>query len=551
MLRAIKNILLPALIGSRVRSNQAINNIPPRTARTRRLEWPTESMDSFRPEVEILEERWLLAVDYQLLPVLPYINANMQSYLKGIFRLGQTLGERANVFMKVGDSNSWYPDFLDGLGDASYNPSDPGEVGTHTNLASTIDYFRETTIDPFGANSFNHDSSATMGGWSSTVLVTPGARGVPAWLPGLDTLTPLDAELVQTRPAIALVMIGTVDVSSSDPALYQSNLISITTELLSHGIVPVLSTIPQILQPYPNILNQTSLYNQIIANVAQSLNVPLWNLHVGLDSLYHDGLSSDNLHLSYSLNGAEKLDDADTEFGMNYRNLTAVEVLQKIVGQIELNAPPDSPAVPAGPFLAGVYSAILQRPIDEGGSTFFTAELNAGVSPNQIVQQLWAAPEHRQMQIEEYYQSYLHRNADAAGLQYWQQQFAFSQDEFLVQVGFLNSQEFLQQHSTDASFVAECYQDILARQPGGDEAAYWTQALHQGGTRGWLAGRFALSAEAAHLAVEKYYENDLGRPMDSAGFEAALSLIGDGAQGYVPVIEMLLTSPEFLTKLPS
>src|SRR5258708_6656282 len=93
------------------------------------LAQPTKSAargkDPFRPHLEILEDRCLLAADFRTLPVIPVINQSMKSYLQSILQSGQSQGQRANVFAKVGDSNSYNPTFLDGLGAGTFNPANP------------------------------------------------------------------------------------------------------------------------------------------------------------------------------------------------------------------------------------------------------------------------------------------------------------------------------------------------------------------------------------------------------------------------------------------
>jgi Domain of unknown function (DUF4214) len=509
-------------------------------------------MESYRPRVESLEERCLLAVDFHYLPVLPNIDAGMKGYLQGIYSLGQKLGNRANVFMKVGDSNSVLADYLDGLGAAWFNPSDPGQVGSHTDLASTINYFRTLIIDPYGANSFDHGSTATSAGWSSTDMLTPALVGAhPPWMPGLAAYTPLAAEMTQSKPAIALIMVGSVDVVFNSPSAYQSNLTTIIQDLLSNGVIPVVSTIPEDFQslPYiPNLPNQTARFNQIIADVTQTLQVPLWNLYMGLDPLYREGVSSDNIHLSSSPNGSQRLGAVDTQYGMNYRNLSAVQVLQKIVNMIEFNGPADAPPVVPTPYLAGLFASILKRPIDAGGLAAFSSEITAGVAPSQVVQQIWTSPEHRQLQINLYYQQYLHRAADGGSVQYWIGQFSSGLTEFQMQAQLLGSPEYLDQFATAADFVSGLYQDVLSRSVSAGDQIYWTNALNQGVSRSYIAGQLVLSAEAAASVVGGFFKGWLGRAIDAAGFQMALSLIGDGSQGYLPVAEMVLTSQEYLKR---
>src|SRR5262249_9820287 len=162
----------------------------------------------------------------------------------------------------------------------------------------------------------NHISAATYGGWTSLSLLTPGMRGIQPWMFGPAKATPLDAEIRQTRPAIALVMIGTCEVGQQNPGLFQTNLTLIAQDLIAQGVIPVLSTIPEDHMIFPGLSTLTAEFNQVVANVAGNLNVPLWNLWVGLNLLPNQGLDADGVHLGASPNGAQLLDNANVVFGM-------------------------------------------------------------------------------------------------------------------------------------------------------------------------------------------------------------------------------------------
>jgi hypothetical protein len=495
-----------------------------------------------------------LAADFHTLPVIPVINQSMKSYLQSIFQSGQSQGERANVFAKVGDSNSFNPTFLDGLGLATFNPSDPAEVGQNTNLASIVNYFRQTSVDPQHDNSFNHTSAATYGGWTTLSLLTPGMRGVQPWMFGPAKATPLDVEIRQTRPAIALVMIGTCEVGQQDPSLFQTNLTLVARDLLSQGVIPVLSTVPEDHLVFPNLPALTAEYNQIIANVAENLNVPLWNLWVGLNPLPSQGISADLVHLGASPNGAQLLDNANIVFGMNYRNLTSVQVLAKLVAVVEQNGapdvPPPPPTVPVGPFVAAIFPAILHRPADAGGATLFTSQLNQGVSAATVVQELWTSVEHRNTQISQFYQRIFHRSADATGAGWWLQVFGMGATEAQVQAAMMAGTEYAQAHPNDSLFIAGVYQDTLNRPTGDTETAYWLNQMHNAGlSRTNFALAVVESAEAEQPLIDGIYRSDLGRPADSGALDGGMqSLLGDqGAQ--LPLVQMVLTSAEFIGRL--
>ena len=496
----------------------------------------------------------MLAADFHTLPVIPAITQSMKSYLQSILKQGESAGLRADVFAKVGDSNSFNFQFLDGLGNSAYDPSNPVNVGSHGDLADTINFFRQTTIDPSRANSFNHTSAAAYGGWTTTSLLTPGLQGVPPWQFGSAKNTPLDSEVRDSLPAIALVMIGTCEAGGEDPVTYQANLTRVAQTLLAKGVIPVLSTIPEDFLPTPGLPAITANFNQVIANVAGDLNIPLWNLYEGLTQLPNEGISPDGVHLNSAPGGAQLLDDGSLVFGMNYRNLTAVQVLSKLVNIVENNGtadkPPQGPTVPVIPFVTAAYQSILQRPVDAAGLNRFSFELNQGVAVNVVVQQIWSSPEHRQIQIGQYYGQIFHRPADAAGLGWWQQGFAGGMNEAQVREAMLSSAEYSQSHASNAQYVTGVYADILKRFPSAAEGVGWVNLLNSGSlTRPDMTGFFVLSAEAEHGVIDSLFESLLGRSADEGAITNDEALLAGDQGGQLPVVQNVLTSAEYLRRL--
>ncbi len=508
-----------------------------------------------RCQIETLEDRLVLAWNFQSAPIIPAIDAAMQSHLQSVYRLGQSLGEQANVFSKIGDSNSYNTNFLDPLGAPNYASDKWANLGTYTSLENTLAYFREQPVDSDDANSLAHASVATYGGWTSTDLLTPGQRGVNSGLPVDAALSPLQAEIQETRPAIALVMIGTCEVGSDDTQLYEENLTTITRYLLSQGVIPVLSTIPDIkLNPDPSLAVMVDEYNQIIADVAAANNVPLWNLSVALNSLPNQGIGSDEVHLSISPDGSGDFSSKDLSYGMNVRNLTALQVLNKLVTIVEQDDRPDpTPApntsVPAAPFLTAIYRSVLQRKIDPAGQAAFTQQISQGYSIGEVVQEIWASPEHRALEIEGYYQQFFHRPADAAGMEYWQIQFTLGLSETAVEAGFAATAEYHDDHPNNTAVVAGLYEDLLRRGPSANEDAAWADQLGAGQSVLTVATEIAQSQEAYQQVIGQYYLAFLGRVPDPASWQYALGLLQDPFTGFLPLAELLLTSKEYLEKM--
>ncbi len=300
--------------------------------------------------------------DPETMPVVPAIDAAMKSRLRAIYLDGAGRGNRAAVFAKIGDSISESMAFLQDFG------CQTEDLGAYASLASTVDYFRAVTF-PAGftaawcgaANSYNRASAAAVAGWSADSalqLQDPPPDGCPA-----PYHSALRCELYLLKPGIALIMYGTNDLQRyNDPASYRDHLNGIVTETVAAGVIPVLSTIPPRLDDAA-LGARVAVHNQVVVEVAQARQVPLWNYWRALQDpqVIRQGIDADGVHPSayfcapYYCSGhftAEGL-----KYGYNQRNLTAIQVLDKIRRIVLEDGPPDGPA-PA------LYLPLLRRQAD-------------------------------------------------------------------------------------------------------------------------------------------------------------------------------------------
>jgi hypothetical protein len=380
-------------------------------------------------------------------------------------------------------------------------------------------------------------------------------RGFPTWLNVNPQDTPLQAEIDQTKPAIALIMLGTCDIQLKNLSQYKSNLVTIAQTLLSEGIIPVLSTIPEVEIADPTLPGAMNEYNQTIADVADSLTIPLLNLWVGLNPLPSMGVGSDLVHLTVSPNGSGQMDAANIVYGMNYRNLVSLATLNKLVNIVEQNGTPDPtpPYVPGSvappAYINAIYQSVLGRAADEAGLAQFELQFSAGVAAQVIIQEVWLSPEHRKMEISQDYTTYLHRAVDTDGLAWWTQQFDNGLTENQVKESILSSTEFADTHASDAIFVQGVFQGVLNRQAGESEVDEWVGFLQSGHSESELCQALVQSPEAQQLLIDGYYEHYLGRIADEGGEQAGLALLTNSTSGDLPVVVMLLSSAEFLARI--
>lgn len=238
--------------------------------------------------------------------------------LQRIFAHGQSLGNRADVFSKVGDSITVSPLFLTTIGRGSYDLND------HSYLADLIDYYSAT--DARDGDSFQNPSLAAAEGWAAWgVLYSAFSPGPPC----RANETPLRCEYRVVQPAVALIMFGTNDVGYRTPEQYRADLETILTISEEMGVIPILSTFPE----RPEISAQVAHFNQIVRDLAQEHLLPVWDYHAALQTVPRYGLGRDNLHPSSPPTGYESLADfspANLQYGYVVRNLTALQALYQV-----------------------------------------------------------------------------------------------------------------------------------------------------------------------------------------------------------------------------
>lgn len=233
-----------------------------------------------------------------------------------IYLHGQSVGNRKDVFSKVGDSITAAPQFLNPVGAGNLN------LYTYTYLQPVVTYYSQTTARD--NNSFTNTSLAAWPGWTSYDLLDPSKASSDFCRSGES---PLLCEYRFTRPALALIMIGTNDVKrGTDSMGYRANLESIVQLSINMGVIPVLSTIPD----FPGSSTRVAEYNMIIASVAAENGLPLWNYWAMMRSLPNQGISADGVHPSAPVNGETGIfTDDNLQYGYTMRNLSALMILDE------------------------------------------------------------------------------------------------------------------------------------------------------------------------------------------------------------------------------
>ena len=254
--------------------------------------------------------------------------SNITDQAQRIFDRGLSVGNRANVFSKIGDSLT--------VATWAFYPIGWGQqqLGTYGYLQPAIDYFSAETVRD-NTNSFSNIPLAADNQWTTSDLLNP-ALGDPEICGSNET--PLDCEFRIVRPSIALIMIGTNDVGVLDSATYRQNLETILDKTIARSVLPVLSTLPR-RGGYDAPIDE---FNTIIRQTAQQYQIPIWEFNRALAPLPDNGLDDDGVHLSYppveigQWEATVNFADNNLDYGYNMRNLSALQVLDAIWRQVIL-----------------------------------------------------------------------------------------------------------------------------------------------------------------------------------------------------------------------
>lgn len=242
---------------------------------------------------------------------------------------------------------------------------------------------------------------------------------------------------------------------------------------------------------------------------------------------------------------------------VNPQTLTSGELTNTVqVTSQSLNTNPTSSAsavvnVQAQPnvaFIAALYNTVLDRNPLPTEVTFFQNSFQAGATRQQVAAVVWESAEHRGIQVQGYYQQYLGRAADSAGLTFWTNQLVNGVSETQVQVSFLTSSEYTNSHPDIVSYLFGLYEDVLDRAPDAAGFAAWQQAALSGTSRAAIAQAFLTSPEYLSDLVENYYQTFLGRAADVNGLNFWLGQLVSGMMTEDQVAEAILGSQEFFDK---
>jgi hypothetical protein len=240
-----------------------------------------------------------------------------------IYETGQAMGNRPNVFAKVGDSITAAPNVFFPIGEGNF------ELGAFSHLNPVIQYY--STGQTRVGNSFSNESLAAAIGWSAPVMFMPRYANTSYCAEGE---TPLACEYRINMPSIALIMFGTNDVAHFDRSSYYYHMERIIVATIELGIIPIVSTIPQ-REGYEGAADE---FNEVIVSLTNHYQIPIWDYAAAMANLPDFGLGPDGVHPSIPPHGVEDSAYFDTShllYGYNIRNLTGLMILDSVWQALE------------------------------------------------------------------------------------------------------------------------------------------------------------------------------------------------------------------------
>ena len=253
---------------------------------------------------------------WQTWPVIP---TRISDRVREIYRLGLSLGNDPHVFSRIGDCASAAPAFLTGF-DREY------DLDGYAYLQPAIDYFKD---------SFARPSLAAKAGLNTAGVLT--TLWTNEQCQSNESL--LDCQYRLDHPAFAIISLGTNEAYyvHHDPGSFERNMRAILDDTIAQGIVPILAT------KADDVEGDNSI-NATIARLAAEYQVPLWNFWLSAQTLPNKGMIEPE-HLSsvsYS-NFTDFSMPHSLEYGMQMRNLTALQMLYFLWQQLAQSPPADLP----------------------------------------------------------------------------------------------------------------------------------------------------------------------------------------------------------------
>ncbi len=195
-------------------------------------------------------------------------------------------------------------------------------------------------------------------------------------------------------------------------------------------------------------------------------------------------------------------------------------------------------------YVSGLYLAVLDRNADPTGLSFWVNALKAGMPASEAANLFVNSLEHRQEEVNYYYQSFLGRASDPGSI-IWVNQLVNGGNEATVIEGILSSQEYTAEHTSNEAFITDLYFHLLGRQADSAGQTFWEEELSSGVSRAAAVEAILNSQESAELASESFYAAFLHRAKDQPGDDHWVGLLTSQSQSFGQVASDFFSVPPF------
>jgi ELWxxDGT repeat protein len=201
-------------------------------------------------------------------------------------------------------------------------------------------------------------------------------------------------------------------------------------------------------------------------------------------------------------------------------------------------------------WVENLYTDVLNRAagsVSNAEIMYWVDLLAAGASRTAIATSFVNSTEARTNLINGFYEQYLGRAADAAGLAVFLNAMNAGLTSVQIQDLLLSSNEFYLRSGSDAGFVSNIYADLLGRTPSANEAAYWKSQLLNNVPRSTIVNQFLGSQEYLVREIQSAYLTYLGRPADLAAANYWIVQLRSGQTPQDMEIALVASSEFFLS----
>lgn len=238
-----------------------------------------------------------------------------------IYATGQTMGNQAGVFTRVGDSDTTTGGYLRPIG---MNDGEFCELGAYGYLQETIDFYGESPL-PNVPNSFDTTSLAAINGLTTVGVFDPFWADADLCESGE---APLNCEYRMVRPSVAVMMLGRMDVAYYEVDFYRENVRQLIEESMAQGVIPILTTF--VVLPDNPVYENSLTFNTVLVDMAMAYDVPLINLWRAVQNLPRYGIGADFTHLSQAVGEFCTFTGSELQLGGTLRNLLTLQALDAI-----------------------------------------------------------------------------------------------------------------------------------------------------------------------------------------------------------------------------